>query len=170
MTKSVLISIKPLWCDKIANGEKTIEVRKTRPKLEPPFKCYIYCTKGEELWKRKNKVFLGGRYNPLIDDLPDYLLNQKVIGEFICDKIYQYSTGYVDGVDISDDDMIRFSCLSKEELCEYETSAEPKEGCIYHVGLYGWNISNLIIYDNPKFLGDFQITRPPQSWRYVQEI
>ena len=42
--KAVLISIRPEWCAKIASGEKTIEVRKTRPKLETPFKCYIYCT------------------------------------------------------------------------------------------------------------------------------
>ena len=44
MAKSVLISIRPEWCQKIASGEKTIEVRKKRPKLAPPFKCYIYCT------------------------------------------------------------------------------------------------------------------------------
>ena len=44
MSKAVLISIRPKWVERIANGEKTIEVRKTRPKLETPFKCYIYCT------------------------------------------------------------------------------------------------------------------------------
>ena len=44
--KSVLISIKPQWCEKIASGEKTIEVRKTAPK-EVPFKAYIYSTKGK---------------------------------------------------------------------------------------------------------------------------
>ena len=41
----VLISIRPQWCELIANGKKTIEVRKSRPKLETPFKCYIYETK-----------------------------------------------------------------------------------------------------------------------------
>ena len=56
MTKSVLISIRPRWVDLIARGEKTIEVRKTRPKLDPPFKCYIYCTKAQDpvlvaLWR-----------------------------------------------------------------------------------------------------------------------
>ena len=44
MSKAVLISIRPKWCEKIVNGEKTIEVRKTRPKLETPFKVYVYCT------------------------------------------------------------------------------------------------------------------------------
>ncbi len=38
MSKAVMISIRPKWCEKIVNGEKTIEVRKTRPKLETPFK------------------------------------------------------------------------------------------------------------------------------------
>lgn len=46
--KTVLISIQPKWCEKIISGEKTVEVRKTRPKLETPFKCYIYCTKGDK--------------------------------------------------------------------------------------------------------------------------
>ena len=58
MSKAVLISSLQKWCSKIANGEKTIEVRKTRPKMNPPFKCYIYeCGNG------------------------------KVIGEFLCDEI-----------------------------------------------------------------------------------
>ena len=43
--KSVLISIKPKWVEKILGGEKTIEVRKTKPNLDVPFKVYIYCTK-----------------------------------------------------------------------------------------------------------------------------
>lgn len=32
--KAVLISIKPKWCDLIRRGRKTVEVRKTCPKLE----------------------------------------------------------------------------------------------------------------------------------------
>ena len=32
--QSVLISIRPQWCEMICNGKKTIEVRKTRPKLD----------------------------------------------------------------------------------------------------------------------------------------
>lgn len=46
--KAVLISIQPKWCEMIASGKKTIEVRKTRPKIETPFKCYIYCTEGKD--------------------------------------------------------------------------------------------------------------------------
>ena len=35
--KNILIAIRPQWVEKIANGEKTIEVRKTAPQ-EVPFK------------------------------------------------------------------------------------------------------------------------------------
>ena len=49
MSKAVLISIRPKWCELIANGTKTVEVRKSRPKIATPFKCYIYCTKDRHL-------------------------------------------------------------------------------------------------------------------------
>ena len=42
--KAVLISIQPKWGELIASGKKTVEIRKTKPKLETPFKVYIYCT------------------------------------------------------------------------------------------------------------------------------
>lgn len=79
MSKSVMLSIRPKWCEKIASGEKTIEVRKTKPKLDTPFKCYIYCT--------QSGVALGawGKHG-------------KVIGEFTCDRIYKIdkdSTGFL---------------------------------------------------------------------------
>lgn len=45
--KAVLLSIKPKFCELIASGKKTIEVRKSAPKLKPPFKCFIYCTKSD---------------------------------------------------------------------------------------------------------------------------
>lgn len=47
MPKAILISIKPEWCEKILNGEKTIEIRKTMPKCGFPIDVYIYCTKAE---------------------------------------------------------------------------------------------------------------------------
>lgn len=68
--KAILMSIQPKWCEKIVNGEKTIEVRKTRPKLEPPFKCYIYCTKGKEVLITNKLVSW----------------TKEVIGEFVPDK------------------------------------------------------------------------------------
>ena len=75
--KSVLISIQPKWCELIASGKKTVEVRKTRPKLDLPFKCYIYETKGKQVEKITGcDITYYGR--------------GKVIGEFVCDKIDNY--------------------------------------------------------------------------------
>lgn len=58
--KSVLLSTRPKWCEKICheigtdkNGkqiyEKSIEVRKTKPSIPTPFKVYIYCTQQRTL-------------------------------------------------------------------------------------------------------------------------
>lgn len=70
--KSVLLSIKPVWCSKIVRKEKTVEVRKTKPEgVKPPFKCYIYCTKDQSKmgwlrivpgkgWQRLDGMVIGG--------------------------------------------------------------------------------------------------------------
>ena len=156
MSKAVLISIRPEWCEKIIKGQKTIEVRKTRPKMNPPFKCYIY------------RSVQGG-----------------VIGEFVCDHIFERIVRVGTSCEapkycICDwnmyctplDTLLADACLTKDELEKYLDGG---------VG-YGWHISNLRIYDHPRDLWEFTglrqtksglapgpITRPPQSWRYVEE-
>ena len=172
MSKAVMLSIRPKWCEKIANGEKTIEVRKTRPKLETPFKCYIYETQG--WWKR--------------DGLRAFRLGGRVIGEFTCDRIYgigkrgipeNFDYCYLSLSEWGNDDIaaeinaISASCVSKGELNAYGARTPV---------LYGWHISNLRIYDTPRDLGEFiglrtmkngfelrELDRPPQSWCYVLE-
>ena len=42
--KAILLSIKPQYCELIVSIQKKIEVRKSEPKIKPPFKCYIYQT------------------------------------------------------------------------------------------------------------------------------
>ena len=179
--KSVLISIRPKWCEKIASGEKTVEVRKTRPKLKPPFRCYIYCTKDardpDKLWVLNKK--LRQEYNGLyaacanLDECPErhFAGNGKVIGEFTCDridKIIPSDEPY--GIYDIGDDYVRQTCLENGALWDYGRGA----------ALYGWHISGLKIYDKPRKLSEFtgaQLTkdgfepwlldRAPQSWRYV---
>src|SRR5574344_1153234 len=167
MEKCVLLSIRPQYCVKIANGEKTIEVRKGRPKLETPFKCYIYCTRDKEhtlfkdwidppfVTKEYNIMNGKGIKNVFHDNRPWGNANGKVIGEFVCDKIYQYSTGNIDGQTISKDEMQKQSRLTNAELYAYENSTTAKEFCVCLMGLYGWHISALQIYDKPKKLNEF---------------
>lgn len=156
--KSVLISIRPKWVDKIASGKKTIEVRKTAPK-KVPFKAYIYCTSqkfdGEILLTADKKV--ERRYKHCRDN-GDIPLTGKVIGEFICDKIdeYKFHEGLTEfnsmglpsriyGSYLIFADDYKAMCLSYDEVKNYGK----------HKTLYGWHISDLKIYDKPKELSEF---------------
>lgn len=149
--KSVLISIKPKYCELIVSGQKTVEVRKTKPRIDTPFKCYIY------------KTTTG-----------------KVIAEFDCDGIYpiRYTMdGFADVVDC------KLSRLRPKDFIEYGKGTP----------LYGWRITNLKVYDEPKELVEFRrylsffdgesiaeleesgisnirLKRPPRSWCYVEGL
>ena len=174
--KSIMISIQPKWCAKIESGAKTIEVRKTRPKIETPFKCYIYESKGKtKYWSQPMPI-------------PYREGGGKVIGEFVCNNIEKFVVG-----SLACDDVEKQACLSYKEICDY-FYGENYDNTV-RIG-YGWHISELKIYDKPKELGEFRkpcdyagkviqsacfpdncnhcawkgITRPPQSWCYVEEL
>lgn len=166
MANAVLISIRPEWVEKILSGEKTLEVRRTRPKLETPFKVYIYCTAGNLSYKVNGGMVCnvsGGK---------------MVVGEFVCDT-------YVTDKTFGHDALFNAAaCMSEPDVVAYSAGTP----------LYGWHISDLEIYDTPKKLGEFSppfencigkvcdeygcaycengghIKRPPQSWCYVEEL
>ena len=156
----IMLSVRPKWCEIIASGQKTIEIRKTKPKCNVPFKVCIYCTEDfrTSTKDRNHKLWIGEPINGVSGGR--YLGNGKVIGEFICDKTIFVYMDYFDytNYDISDDDL-RETCLSRSMLFEYG-KGKP---------VYGWHISDLIIYDKPKDLSDFGMKRPPQSWCYVEK-
>ena len=170
MSKAIMLSIRPKWCEKIVNGNKTIEVRKTRPKMNTPFKCYIYCTlqgcteffrvdPGRDVakWNRGKWADRKG----------------KVIGEFTCDRIYELAP-----LNHAPDDTEKQACLTREEIVNYLKGTG-----------YGWHITDLRIYDALKCLFEFWAERlcrrepsvfgcgeccdcdkrAPQSWCYVEE-
>ena len=201
MSKAVLISIQPKWCELIASGKKTVEVRKTKPKLETPFKCYIYCTKGTD------RLLYRSSYNDVIRttkikyihgiERNNTVLNGKVIGEFVCDRIFPISVYYDNPNCKLALKEFPYVCLTDKQIIDY--LGNGKQG-------YGWHISNIKIYDKPKDLSEFYkkcektpcegcehlkyqnvnsqerdwdceylnyqipITRPPQSWCYVEEL
>lgn len=179
--KAVLISIHPKFCELIFNGKKTIEVRCSAPKLQTPFKVYVYMTKNK--WIFKLLPFLKNRF-------------AKVIGEFVCDRIEKFScymdAGYYPEY-LIEEDTLKKMCLSYDELFDYLIG---KDG-------YGWHITKPKLFDEPRELGEFvkpcdwnydcctckravyeltkaeaklfygcdrEITRPPQSWFYVEEL
>ncbi len=159
--KAVLISLRPKWCELMAIFKKKAEIRKTKPNLETPFKCYIYQT--HRTWVYKLFPFLA-----------DY--QGKVIGEFVCNKIDYWQYNYMAGV-LHIADMSILSCISIDGLLEYLGHRFDANG--YDKRLYAWHISDLVIYDKPKELSEFSkygfshpvpLKRPPQSWCYVEVL
>lgn len=161
--KAVLISIQPKWVEKITNGEKTIEVRKTAPK-QVPFKCYIYCSKGNAneivLLKNYKNRFIFGDYRNA-DGHFYTIANGKVIGEFICDKVFLLRPYTYDGGNADRDhrkfiqtfegsskanEILAATCLTQDEMFDYIGAGNYG---------YGWHISDLKIYDKPKELSEF---------------
>ena len=162
--KSVMKSVSPRICEKVANGDCTILVLKTAPK-QVPFKCYIYCTYPKKpaytLWlnrRTKNKFLADG----------------KVIGEFVCDKVfllhpYTYDRGSADlerrkfiqtfEGSSRGNEILAATCLTQDEMFDYIGAGNYG---------YGWYISDLKIYGKPKELSEFGFTRPPQSWCYIE--
>lgn len=137
-----------------ASRKKKNEIRKSKPKYNHPFKVYIYCTNHEPRFR--NKIGKLG--------------NGKIIGEFICRNIDEYDpveahTGAIYWLDDKSFESTGFENL--EDLCEYGNGKR----------LYGWHISDLVIYDMPKPLSEFgkcgfdhfvPWKRPPQSWGYCE--
>ena len=230
--KAVLISIRPEWVEKIVSGKKTIEVRKTKPSIPTPFKVYIYCTKAskkyqsicgcmvintDELYRLPNGEIKHGWSGELMcchgEYTRDNFLNGKVVGSFVCDRIFELHDVVhgVYGLSLREEgvDGLRLEpCLTVGEMYAY--GQENK--------LYAWHISDLKIYDKPKALWqfykcdaksfkelcdtgeicdycqysshglylcegrfcdetyeayldkNFTLTRPPQSWMYVEEL
>lgn len=183
--KSVLISIKPEWCELIEKGQKTIEVRKTKPKLETPFKCYIYQTKRTWIYD----IWQG-----------------KIIGEFVCDEITRMAhCGY-------DNQRIELNIVDESLKCKKPDKGFLSRCCLSYSDIgtyanggdaYGWHMSDLVIYDEPKELSEFykggmlsyddwhygiyngnggarssyesyknvfKLSKAPQSWCYVEEV
>ncbi len=188
MNKAVIKSVTPKLCEKIASGECAILLSKTKPKLNAPFKCYIYCSQNQFMAHKKNGDFWFAKRNSCIQPIDSIQFSGKVIGEFICDKVETYDYDY-DGVDIDDDTLLKTK-LDREEINIY---AKGKT-------LYGWQISDLKIYDKTKELSEFkkagflteeqwlsdlypnthchyeawakrfEIASPPRSLYYVEEV
>jgi len=178
MDKAVLASINPHWCDLIARGIKTGEIRKRAPKkIKPPYKVYLYQT------------------------LPKYVdrneRDGRVIGYAICDRITNHAyPHYLVAEDIEETlrgTYVKFDALMGYLGVTYDTPHDDKkwEYSILH-------LRDATIYDTPKHITDFKrwnrteenapcahvpslygdckdckecnLTRPPQSWCYVEEL
>lgn len=159
--RAILLSVKNKHICNMHNGQKTNELRTKPPKIECPFKVYNYDTETS-----------GG--------------SGKVVSEWICDSMQTYLI-YI-GIP---QHLIDTGCVTASEIMKYTNNGDKD--------LTAMHISNLVIYDKPKELSEFYtikkcnsckwtgyksnaciydenckrpfaITRPPQSWCYVEEL
>lgn len=191
--KSVLFSVRPEWCWKIATGEKTIEVRKTVPKLPTPYKGYLYCTLQK---RRKDARNLPISRGEMLRDITingmkcmSKYANGKVWAEFVCDADMPLLVSCSDPTAMVTHYEVPGTCLSDVEIMEY--LGNGVEG-------HGLHISQLTIYEKPRELSEFRrvcvndlycescamfnnhtdvcgnaalvLKRAPQSWCYVEEL
>lgn len=147
MSKELLISIRPEWCSLILSGAKELEIRRTRPKIETPFKCHIYCTKDKH----------GGIASFQKPDGGYIFSNGHVIADFICDRIIDIGVPYPAWSAEMNQDILKAACMSYSEMHSYAG----------HDTVYGLHISDLHIFDHSKSLDKYGMVRPPQSWCYV---
>ena len=157
--KAVLISIRPEWCEKILNGEKTVEIRKNRPSLKMPFKCYIYCTKP-----------VGNVIGEFTCYSTTIICHVGTTGSGALPKLHIIGPG--PGLQYKPaTDLLKAACMSEEAAEEYLKGGSG----------FGWDVSDLRIYGRPHELCEFtglrktrfgmepvKLDRPPQSWRYIE--
>lgn len=145
--KGILIAQKPRDCEKIVSGKKTIIVCKKMPKLQTPFKGYIFCTKGKPFIQKIRFGDIAISHTQISKNL----YNGRVIGEFICDKVYLIKNqgsmfSVADEEQSVTNEIARQSCLDYYDMVSYLGN---KDG-------YGWHITDLKIYDKPKELSEFR--------------
>ena len=185
--KAVLMSIKPQYLELIACGRKKLEFRKVIPKLEEPYKVYLYQAKHKWLYK----ILKGLGFEKYYDILTNN--SGKVVGEFICDYVMRHCE--MANADLAEQQ----GWMKREKILEYANGKE----------VFGLRITELVIYEKPKELSEFfregdceggikcktcpysekgneaagleddciasfdttkriPITRPPQSWCYAE--
>ena len=178
--KAIMISIQPQWVEKILNGKKTIEIRKTMPKCELPCKVYIYCTKprkwwrysscgytsDELLWKTKDKIKMCDGFEFYYDIQDCIVINGKVIAEFTLNNVATLERDLNDWLpknryDVSND-LLKDINFNQEQLWNYGQGKT----------LYALHIDNLKIYDKPKELSEFYGAKecPIKDWGDVNNI
>ena len=165
MGRAILMSIHPEWVEKIASGEKTVEVRKTAPLEKCPFRVYIYQTKPK-----------SGDWNDM---------DGMVIGEFMCKCIMEYNTRTSIMYSLSE-----HSCVPIIDLKEYVGARDWIFGWkISDVRMFKEPVP-LPMFSRPCTRSgpcnwckhaepdpqdghlhcENRVQRPPQSWMYVEEV
>ena len=171
------MSIQPYYAYLEMKGIKTVEMRKTEPKdKEWSGKVKVYVSQNKKSFNRIPKEYREW-FKPYVGKVAYEFMK----GGIMCEEALHMRHGLKD------------SCLTHEELDGYSKGKR----------IYGYRITDLIVYDKPKALDALYainactkdcreyhadrcegvnrtgkcgfgckhpVTRPPQSWQYIQEL
>ena len=136
----IVLSLNPEWWERMKAGTKRLEMRKSRPRGNGPYRVLVYCTG-----------------------------NVGVVGEFDCDCFYFFETPDIKANMVvlpEDNGLMRtlesVTGLKKEKLLEYAGEAGKP--------LWGWHVTRVHEYIAPLSLPEISLKmkRPPQSWCYLK--
>ena len=102
--KAIIKTFSTQECEKIFNGEMTVIACKPAPKIEPPFKVYVYRTK-DKVGKAIVNEVLNGVYG-----------GGKVIGEFVYDEKMNITKVKLYG-NIKEIKKFRRPCINEDLRC-----------------------------------------------------
>lgn len=160
--KSVMFSINKPHTDNIKIGTKTSELRTRPPKIDEPYKAYIYETLKDGGCGKVIGEFTAYNENTyrICMGVPAHLV---MCGCVSAEEILAYTkNGEKDLTEISISDLVIYD--EPKELSEFRKSgALSYDDWLYSV----YNGTSESSYE--KYLFPFTLTRPPQSWCYVEE-
>lgn len=140
--RDVLISLKPYYYYLVGEGIKKVEVRKSHPKAEDWSKrAWFYMSRDEKSFAKIPKEFQE-KYRKHFG---------KVGMRFVCDRIYDLKRlpneyqGKPAGT--FEQFICENSCLSFDDIKAYGKGTS----------IYGWHITDLVVYDEPRELSEFRL-------------
>ncbi len=149
LKKAVMLSVSGKYTEPILRGVKWWEVRKTAPKIKPPFTVYLYET-------RSRYTAFGFFHHG----------TGCVVGEFVCDGIETVYRGK-NGFRVS----LR-TCLSSSQVQDYAGDADKLY--LWHISkAKGYPVARPFSdFMAPPSGASYreELTRPPQSWCYVMPL
>ena len=172
--RTLMISAHPEWVEKILNGDKTIEVRHWIPKADLPLEALIYVAKRKPYlyYIDKSKYEHYGLMSDdelllaesLTENVSFTKLNGKVVAKFILNKAEEidWTNEKISFPKTKTMNVVEFAqktCLLVSDLSKY---IKGKVG-------YAWHIDDLVIFDNPKELGEFGLTKAPQKMVWIEK-
>lgn len=193
--KAIIQCYTPKEIERIARGEQTVKVCKTAPK-DTPFKVYMYCIKKKpplfEVIKDGDDWGTEYKGTPLFvrRAMPKHY--GKVVGDYVCERITEHEICDSGAVVNYWAEGLQHSCLTISQIDEY---VGKRSSADYYKKskISALHIPAVKFYDEPKELSEFRtikctnkkgscsdcnikpncikyLSRPPQSWQYVEEV